>query len=306
MSNIDILYSRLIAMGISSDRLIKDEPMSRHTTFRVGGPCDLMLYAQCGCEIARALNMACEMGMPACVVGNGSNLLVRDGGIEGLVVQIGTHMSDISIDGTRVSVQAGCLMSRLSSECARMGLSGFEALGGIPGTVGGAVAMNAGAYGSEMKDVLVSATVLDRGEENQLTLKELDMSYRTSRVLRENMIVTGAVLELKKDDCDAIRARIDDFTARRRAKQPLNMPSAGSTFKRPEGYFAGALIEGCGLKGASVGGAQVSTMHAGFIVNVGGATAKDILDLIELVRQKVHAENGVWLEPEVRILGRDN
>ena len=306
MSNIDILYSRLIAMGVSPDRLIKDEPMSRHTTFRVGGPCDLMLYAQCGCEIARALNMAREMGIPACVVGNGSNLLVRDGGIEGLVVQIGAHMSDISIDGTRVSVQAGCLMSRLSSECARMGLSGFEALGGIPGTVGGAVAMNAGAYGSEMKDVLVSATVLDRGEENQLTLKELDMSYRTSRVLRENMIVTGAVLELKKDDCDAIRARIDDFTARRRAKQPLNMPSAGSTFKRPEGYFAGALIEGCGLKGASVGGAQVSTMHAGFIVNAGGATAKDILDLIELVRQKVHAENGVWLEPEVRILGRDN
>ena len=293
-------------MGVSPDRLIKDEPMSRHTTFRVGGPCDLMLYAQCGCEIARALNMAREMGIPACVVGNGSNLLVRDGGIEGLVVQIGAHMSDISIDGTRVSVQAGCLMSRLSSECARMGLSGFEALGGIPGTVGGAVAMNAGAYGSEMKDVLVSATVLDRGEENQLTLKELDMSYRTSRVLRENMIVTGAVLELKKDDCDAIRARIDDFTARRRAKQPLNMPSAGSTFKRPEGYFAGALIEGCGLKGASVGGAQVSTMHAGFIVNAGGATAKDILDLIELVRQKVHAENGVWLEPEVRILGRDN
>ncbi len=306
MSNIDILYSRLIAMGVSPDRLIKDEPMSRHTTFRVGGPCDLMLYAQCGCEIARALNTAREMGIPACVVGNGSNLLVRDGGIEGLVVQIGAHMSDISIDGTRVSVQAGCLMSRLSSECARMGLSGFEALGGIPGTVGGAVAMNAGAYGSEMKDVLVSATVLDRGEENQLTLKELDMSYRTSRVLRENMIVTGAVLELKKDDCDAIRARIDDFTARRRAKQPLNMPSAGSTFKRPEGYFAGALIEGCGLKGASVGGAQVSTMHAGFIVNAGGATAKDILDLIELVRQKVHAENGVWLEPEVRILGRDN
>ena len=306
MSNIDILYSRLIAMGVSPDRLIKDEPMSRHTTFRVGGPCDLMLYAQCGCEIARALNMAREMGIPACVVGNGSNLLVRDGGIEGLVVQIGAHMSDISIDGTRVSVQAGCLMSRLSSECARMGLSGFEALGGIPGTVGGAVAMNAGAYGSEMKDVLVSATVLDRGEENQMTLKELDMSYRTSRVLRENMIVTGAVLELKKDDCDAIRARIDDFTARRRAKQPLNMPSAGSTFKRPEGYFAGALIEGCGLKGASVGGAQVSTMHAGFIVNAGGATAKDILDLIELVRQKVHAENGVWLEPEVRILGRDN
>ncbi len=293
-------------MGVAPDRLIKDEPMSRHTTFRVGGSCDLMLMARCGCEIARALDAAREMSIPACVIGNGSNLLVRDGGIEGLVVQIGAHMSDISIDGTRVSVQAGCLMSRLSGECARMGLSGFEALGGIPGTVGGAVAMNAGAYGSEMKDVLVSATVLDRGEENQLNLSELGMSYRTSRVLKENMIVTGAVLELKNDDCNAIRARIDDFTARRRAKQPLNLPSAGSTFKRPEGYFAGALIEGCGLKSASVGGAQVSAMHAGFIVNTGGATAKDILDLIELVRQKVHAESGVWLEPEVRILGRDN
>ena len=196
-------------------------------------------------------------------------------------------------------------MSRVSAECLRAGLAGFEALGGIPGTLGGAAAMNAGAYRSELKDVLVRATVLDGGAERTLELSDMQMGYRTSRVLREGMTVTAVEMELSYGDADEIRARMDDFTARRRAKQPLSFPSAGSTFKRPEGYFAGPLIEECGLKGVRVGGAQVSPMHAGFVVNAGGATAKDVLDLIYVVRNKVYMARGVWLEPEVRILGRE-
>ena len=305
MSNIDRLYARLTDAGVDLDRLLRDEPMSRHTTFRVGGPADLMLCANSGAEIACALKLAGEEDVPAYVVGNGSNLLVRDGGVEGLVIQIGSNMSGIRIDGTHVYAQAGCIMSRVSAECLRAGLSGFEALGGIPGTLGGAAAMNAGAYGSELKDVLVRATVLDGGAERTLELSDMQMGYRTSRVLREGMIVTAVEMELSYGDADEIRARMDDFTARRRAKQPLSFPSAGSTFKRPEGYFAGPLIEECGLKGVRVGGAQVSPMHAGFVVNAGGATAKDVLDLIYVVRTKVHMARGVWLEPEVRILGRE-
>ena len=306
MSNIDRLYARLTDAGVDLDRLLRDEPMSRHTTFRVGGPADLMLCANSGAEIACALKLAGEEGVPAYVVGNGSNLLVRDGGVEGLVIQIGFNMSGIRIDGTHVYAQAGCLMSRVSAECLRAGLSGFEALGGIPGSLGGAAAMNAGAYGSELKDVLVSATVLDgAGAERTLGRDELEMGYRTSRVLREGWTVTAVELELNEGDAGEIRARAEEFAARRREKQPLSLPSAGSVFKRPEGHFAGALIEQCGLKGTRVGGAQVSWLHAGFIVNAGGATARDVLDLIELIQLKVRLSSGVELEPEVRVVGRE-
>ena len=194
-------------------------------------------------------------------------------------------------------------MSRVSAECLRAGLSGFEALGGIPGTLGGAAAMNAGAYGSELKDVLVRATVLDGGAERTLELSDMQMGYRTSRVLREGMTVTAVEMELSYGDADEIRARMDDFTARRRAKQPLSFPSAGSTFKRPEGYFAGPLIEECGLKGVRVGGAQVSEKHAGFVVNVGGATAANILNLVALVQRTVLERTGIVLEMEPRVLG---
>ena len=306
MSNIDRLYARLTDAGVDLDRLLRDEPMSRHTTFRVGGPADLMLCANSGAEIACALKLAGEEGVPAYVVGNGSNLLVRDGGVEGLVIQIGFNMSGIRIDGTHVYAQAGCLMSRVSAECLRAGLSGFEALGGIPGSLGGAAAMNAGAYGSELKDVLVSATVLDgAGAERTLGRDELEMGYRTSRVLREGWTVTAVELELNEGDAGEIRARAEEFAARRREKQPLSLPSAGSVFKRPEGHFAGALIEQCGLKGTRVGGAQVSWLHAGFIVNAGGATARDVLDLIELIQLKVRLSAVVELEPEVRVVGRE-
>lgn len=302
---IDRLYKRLIAGGIAPERVLIDEPMSRHTTFRVGGPADIMLCPANGGEIALAFSAAAELGIPAMVMGNGSNMLVRDGGIEGLVVRIGAEMSDVEVNGTHVRAQAGCLMSRLCAECTRHGLAGFEALGGIPGSVGGASAMNAGAYGSEFRDVLVSAKVIMDGRERELSLAELDMGYRTSRVLREKLIVTGVELELRQSDEESVRALADDYAARRKAKQPLSMPSAGSTFKRPQGYFAGALIEGCGLKGTRVGGAQVSWMHAGFVVNAGNASARDVLDLIELIKTKVRLSAGVELEPEVRVLGRE-
>ena len=306
MTDIDRLYEYMRALGVEPKRLLRGEEMARHTTFRIGGEADLMLCASGGAEIAGALSAARELGLPAMIMGNGSNLLVRDGGIAGLTIQIGPAMSGLEFAGTRVRAQAGCLMSRVSAECQRRGLSGFEALGGIPGSLGGAAAMNAGAYGSELKDVLVSATVLDgAGAERTLGRDELEMGYRTSRVLREGWTVTAVELELNEGDAGEIRARAEEFAARRREKQPLSLPSAGSAFKRPEGHFAGALIEQCGLKGTRVGGAQVSWLHAGFIVNAGGATARDVLDLIELIQLKVRMSAGVELEPEVSVVGRE-
>ena len=301
---IERLCESLVAQGMSPAQLLRDEPMARHTTFRVGGPADLLIDARSARDISLALAAAREYAVPAMVIGNGSNLLVRDGGIAGVVVRIGEGMAQLEFEGARVRAGAGCLMSRLGAECARRGLAGFEPLSGIPGTLGGAAAMNAGAYGGELKDVLASATVLRDGREEELSLAEMELGYRTSRVLREGLIVTGVCLQLRPDDPEAVRARTDEFTARRRAKQPLSLPSAGSTFKRPEGYFAGALIEQCGLKGTRVGGAEVSWMHAGFIVNAGGARARDVEDLIDLVRTKVRLSTGVELEPEVRIIGR--
>ena len=301
----DALIQSLVQANFAPERIAPQSSMAQYTTLRIGGPAEVMVNIHSANEIAVALRAAKQADAPVTIIGNGSNLLVRDGGVEGLVIQIGSNMSGIRIDGTHVYAQAGCLMSRVSAECLRAGLSGFEALGGIPGTLGGAAAMNAGAYGSELKDVLVRTTVLDGGAERTLELSDMQMGYRTSRVLREGMTVTAVEMELSYGDADEIRARMDDFTARRRAKQPLSFPSAGSTFKRPEGYFAGPLIEECGLKGVRVGGAQVSPMHAGFVVNAGGATAKDVLDLIYVVRNKVHMARGVWLEPEVRILGRE-
>lgn len=305
LNAIDRLFDALTGRGISPERLLRNEPMARHTTFRVGGPADLMLSARSGGEVALALEAAREAGAPALVMGNGSNLLVRDGGIAGLVVRVAEDMAALEFEGTRVRAGAGCLMSRLGAECARRGLAGFEPLSGIPGTLGGAAAMNAGAYGGELKDVLVEAEVLRGGRIERMGRDELAMGYRTSRVLREGLVVTEVVLELSSGDTAEVRARTDEFAARRKAKQPLSLPSAGSTFKRPEGYFAGALIEQCGLKGTRVGGAQVSWLHAGFIVNAGGASARDIIDLIELVRTKVRLSAGVELEPEVRVIGRD-
>ena len=288
-----------------SDQILVNEPMSRHTTFRVGGPADALFLAESGGDVARALAAAKALGVEAYVIGNGSNLIVRDGGVRGLVIGLGEGMSAVSREGNVVAAQAGATLARVSAFAQGEGLSGLEFASGIPGTLGGGCAMNAGAYGGQLSDCLIDATVLVNGEEQTWTAQDMAMGYRTSRPLREGAVVLSARFRLTPDDPQAILARMKELNARRRDKQPLNYPSAGSTFKRPEGHFAGALIEGAGLKGRRVGGAQVSEKHAGFIVNTGGATAADILALIRVVQDEVRAKDGVELETEVRIIGED-
>lgn len=290
---------------IAPERVRLNEPMAAHTTFRVGGPADVCFFPADDSELIAAVNIAGQLGIPCIVMGNGSNIIVRDGGIRGLTIIIGENMSRIAVEGTKITCQAGATLAHLSSIAMEASLTGLEFASGIPGTVGGGVVMNAGAYGGQLSDVLVSARVLKDGIVTEYDNAQMDMSYRNTRPLREGGIVLSAVFELEMGDRDAISAQMRDLNARRRDKQPLNFPSAGSTFKRPEGYFAGALIEQAGLKGFSIGGAMVSEKHAGFIVNMGNATAADILVLIEHVQRVVFENAGVHLETEVRIVGDD-
>ena len=294
-----------LAAFARGDQILENEPMARHTTFRVGGPADVLFLPESDEQVLRTLAVARAAGVPAIVIGNGSNLVVRDGGIRGLVIALGEGLSAIERAGNTLAAQAGASLARVAAYAQACGLSGLEFASGIPGTLGGGCAMNAGAYGGQLSDVLIDARVLLDGEVRTLTTEEMRMGYRTSRPLREGGVVLSARFALTPDDPEAIAARMRELNARRRDKQPLNLPSAGSTFKRPEGYFAGALIEQAGLKGRSVGGAQVSEKHAGFIVNTGGATASDILALIRLVQDEVEARSGVRLETEVRVLGED-
>ena len=288
-----------------SRQILENEPMSRHTTFRVGGPADVMFLPESEEQVVQALSLAREAQVPVIIIGNGSNLVVRDGGIRGLVIALGEGMAAIARVEHTVSALAGASLARVSAYAQVSGLSGLEFASGIPGTLGGGCAMNAGAYGGQLSDVLIDARVLLNGELRTLTAEAMQMGYRTSLPLREGGVVLSARFALTPDDPEAIAARMRDLNARRRDKQPLDRPSAGSTFKRPEGYFAGALIEQAGLKGRRVGGAQVSEKHAGFIVNVGDATAADILALIGVVQDEVEARFGVRLETEVRVLGED-
>ena len=290
---------------IAPDRVLENAPMSRYTTFRVGGPADVLFLPASVEELRTALAAAEREGVPVCLIGNGSNLIVRDGGIRGLVIALGEPFSEIRVEGTQVWAQAGARLSAVAAAAQRAGLAGLEFASGIPGTLGGGCAMNAGAYGGELKDVLLWADVLLDGELRRLSRDEMEMGYRSTMPLRRGAIVLSACFELRQDDPEAIQERMRDLANRRREKQPLNLPSAGSTFKRPEGHFAGALIEQCGLKGCRIGGAQVSEKHAGFIVNVENATAADILQLIEHVQRVVQAQTGVQLETEVRVLGEN-
>ncbi len=285
--------------------ILTDEPMSAHTTFRVGGPADILIQPVSPEQVIAAIRVARECGEEPFVMGNGSNLLVKDGGMAGVVVLLGDAMSEIALSGNVLHAQAGAMLSRLSREALNAGLSGLVFASGIPGTVGGAVAMNAGAYGGQMADVLTRALVYLNGGARWMTREELMMGYRTTMPLREGGVVLEAEFLLAPGDSDALVAETNELARKRREKQPLSLPSAGSTFKRPEGYFAGALIQEAGLKGFSIGGAQVSELHAGFVVNTGNATAADILALIRHVQKKVLERSGVTLEPEVRIVGRD-
>lgn len=296
-------YNQLIEI-IEEKRVLCDEPMSKHTTFRVGGPADYFVMPQNTEEVQKVVTLCRENSMPYYVLGNGSNLLVSDRGYRGVIVQIYKEMNRIQIEGTTIRVQAGALLSKIGSAALEAGLTGFEFASGIPGTVGGAVVMNAGAYGGETKDILKSATVLTPdGAVLTLYNEELELGYRTSVVAKNDYVVLEAEYELSPGEREAIRAKMDELKVQRVTKQPLEFPSAGSTFKRPEGYFAGKLIQDAGLRGFAVGGAQVSEKHCGFVINKGGATAADICELIQQVSDRVMQEFGVRLEPEVKMLG---
>ena len=281
-----------------------DEPMSAHTTFRIGGPADFFLEPSGAEEIRELLRICGEEGLPYFIMGNGSNLLVSDSGYRGAVIRIGSNMNRIEADGVRVKAESGAFLSAIASLCASKSLAGFEFAGGIPGSFGGACVMNAGAYGGELKQVLVSVTVIDEKREIcVLPAGDLELGYRSSIFMKRPLIAVSGESELQPGDPAEIEAKSADFRSRRISKQPLDLPSAGSTFKRPEGYFAGKLIEDSGLKGYRVGGAAVSEKHCGFVVNTGGATAADVRKLIDDVKVRVHENFGVTLEPEIRMLG---
>lgn len=289
---------------ITKGTVLTEEPMSRHTSFQIGGPAEIFVQPATGDEVRQAICLAKEEQIPFFVVGNGSNLLVSDDGFRGMIVQIGRNLQEISVEDNVIYAQAGALLSRVARTALEHGLTGMEFAAGIPGSLGGAVAMNAGAYGGEMKDILKDVEVLTPdGEIKILSLEELDLSYRHSCIFDEDYIVLSVHLQLEQGDTTVIRNRMDELARARREKQPLEYPSAGSTFKRPEGYFAGALIQDAGLKGYTVGGAQVSEKHSGFVVNRGGATAEEVLFLIKQVQKKVKSRFGVTMEPEVRMVG---
>ena len=278
--------------------------MKTHTTFRVGGPADYFVMPETAEEVQRVTELCWTEEVPCYVIGNGSNLLVSDDGYRGVILQIYRSMSGISVQGNIIRAQAGALLSAIAAKACENSLTGFEFAAGIPGTIGGASVMNAGAYGGEMKDVLKSVTVLDSaGQIRRIDRENLEMGYRTSIISREGYITLEAEIELSAGNPEEIKARMDDLRTRRVTKQPLEYPSAGSTFKRPEGYFAGKLIQDAGLAGFQVGGAKVSEKHCGFVINTGNATAADIHSLMRQVSAKVEEKFGVALEPEVKRLG---
>lgn len=292
---------------VGAENVKTKEPMSSHITFRAGGPADFFVTPESSEQIAGVVAFAKDAGIPYFVLGNGSNLLVGDLGIRGIVIQLLDSFSDVSFTeagGFLVRAQAGAKLSKIGNECVRKGAAGFECLAGIPGSVGGAVRMNAGAYGGEVKDCLVAARVLTQeGEVKELSAEELELSYRHSIVEEKGYIVLEAVFALGKGNPAEIKAKMQDLMGRRRDKQPLEYASAGSTFKRPEGHFAGQLIEEAGLKGFAIGDACVSEKHAGFVVNKGHATAEEIAGVIEAVTKKVQETSGVTLHKEVRFTG---
>ncbi|MCI6867659.1 MAG: UDP-N-acetylmuramate dehydrogenase [Lachnospiraceae bacterium] len=284
--------------------ILEQESMKKHTTFRIGGPADIFAVPDTIEKAAKIIGICREQKVPFYVIGNGSNLLVSDQGYRGVVVQVYKNLSAIEIKGDIITAQAGAMLSVIAKKAMAASLTGFEFASGIPGTVGGAAVMNAGAYGGEMKQVLTEVTVLTReGELRRIPSEELKLGYRYSVIPEKGWIVLEAKLKLHRGDYDMIKARMDELKEKRVEKQPLELPSAGSTFKRPEGYFAGKLIMDAGLRGFSVGGAQVSEKHCGFVVNTGEATAKDVRDLIREVSRQVKTKFGVELEPEVKMLG---
>ncbi|NLK29193.1 MAG: UDP-N-acetylmuramate dehydrogenase [Clostridiales bacterium] len=300
----DQFYQKLYQI-LPEGRIKLKEPMENHTTLRIGGPADYFVTPTGINEIKEIISLCKKDSIPYYVLGNGSNLLVSDQGYRGLIIHLEENFSEVSItpDGI-VTAQAGILLSKLANLIAKQGFTGFEFAAGIPGTLGGAVTMNAGAYGGEMKQCLTGAKVLDtNGNILSLEKEELELGYRTSILQRKDYILLEASMKLSKDNSDDVFARMQELNRQRREKQPLDQCSAGSTFKRPEGYFAGKLISDAGLRGYQIGGAAVSEKHCGFLINKDNASAKDFLSLIQEVVRIVEEKFGVTLEPEVRLLG---
>ena len=297
------IYEELCKI-VSEDQILKDEPMGKHTTFRAGGKADYLVMPSNEEQVRDLVLLLKKENVPYYVMGNGSNLLVRDQGFKGVIIQIARKMNQIRVEGETIYAQAGALLSKIAAQALGEGLTGFEFASGIPGTLGGAVMMNAGAYGGEMKQVIVNACVLtSAGEIAVIPADLMELGYRTSVFAKNQDIILSAQLKLEYGNEAVIREYMDEVKEQRVSKQPLEYPSAGSTFKRPEGYFAGKLIQDAGLRGFQVGGAQVSEKHCGFVINKDHATATDILSLMEQVSDKVEAEFGVRLEPEVKIIG---
>lgn len=290
---------------MGAEQILTEEPMKKHTTFRIGGPADYLVLPQTAEEVAKIVALCKEQQEPWYIMGNGSNLLVSDEGVRGVVIQLLRNFNQIQVEGTQIRMQAGAQNAAVARQALDASLAGFEFAAGIPGTIGGAVVMNAGAYGGEMKDILKEVTVLDQeGQIRTLPAEELELGYRTSIIARKGYLVLEAVIELKPGNAEEIKAVMDDLKEKRMTKQPLEYPSAGSTFKRPQGYFAGKLIMDAGLRGFTVGGAQISEKHCGFVINKGNATAKDVTDLMEETKKIVMEKFGVVLEPEVKRLGQ--
>lgn len=282
---------------------IENEPMALHTTFKIGGPARLAVFPKNENEISDVIKKCKEENVRYMVVGNGSNLLVADEGIDAVVILLGKEFGEVKlIDDTTIFAEAGAPLMKVCRFALENGLSGLEFAYGIPGSCGGGAFMNAGAYGGELGDVMFRCDHIDKdGNKGSLEGDDLKLAYRHSAYYENGCVITGAYFKMQKADKEEIKAKMADYMSRRRDKQPLEYPSAGSTFKRPEGNFAGALIEQCGLKGTSVGGAEISTKHAGFVINKGGATCKDVLDLCKKVADTVKAEKGIDLEMEVRV-----
>ena len=295
---------RRLCLAAGEDAVFEKEEMSAHTSFRIGGPADLFVTPDSEEKAAEVIGVVRAADVPYFIMGNGSNLLVADRGFDGVVIQLGKRMSGFSVEGFTITAQSGALLSRIAAGARDAGLDGFSFASGIPGTFGGACMMNAGAYGGEMKDVLSSVTVLDQnGNIRTVPPEEMGLGYRRSAFGERGDIVLSGTIRLKEGDPVKIGERMEELAQQRKDKQPLNLPSAGSTFKRPEGYFAGKLISDAGLKGCRVGGAEVSQKHAGFVVNTGGATAEDVRKLIDHIQKTVYEQFGVLLETEVKFLG---
>lgn len=304
MMDKELLYRELIEL-CGEDNVLVDEPLKNHTLVRIGGKADYLVMPQTIDQVTKIIHLKEAYNVPFTLLGNGSNVVVRDGGIRGIVMQL-KHLNEIRVDGTRMIAQGGANIKDASRIALEHSLTGLEFACGIPGSIGGAMVMNAGAYGGEVKEVVEYVTVVTlKGDVRTLTKDELQLGYRTSILSKTKDVVVEAVFQLKEGNKEEIKAKMDDFTHQRESKQPLEYPSVGSVFKRPPGYYAGKLIQDSGLQGKGVGGAEVSTKHAGFIINKNNATAKDYIATIEMVRKKVKETFGVELELEAKIIGED-